>query len=263
MVFAVVLFALAVGAGLWWTIQHKAQSAKNHPAQQISTPARALAPPPQPVQAASQPLEEEPPVPFEAETTQSDIKKKLAVLPLVTSIRHWWSGASTVAVDLQDQVQYEAHRLTNPERIYVDLHDTALSSGLLGKTIDVGDELLVRVRIAQPMPGITRVVLETRGGSNFSVSLEPSPYRLVVEVRGVRFRSASASERKPVAPSPSAAANTAPPLSASDQLLRAQTPKFRIVLDAGHGGWDLGTVGRQGLLEKDLVLESWRGLENS
>jgi N-acetylmuramoyl-L-alanine amidase len=32
-------------------------------------------------------------------------------------------------------------------------------------------------------------------------------------------------------------------------------PRFRIVLDAGHGGWDLGTVGRKGLLEKDLVLD--------
>jgi N-acetylmuramoyl-L-alanine amidase len=27
------------------------------------------------------------------------------------------------------------------------------------------------------------------------------------------------------------------------------------VLDAGHGGWDLGTVGRKGLLEKDLTLD--------
>ena len=27
------------------------------------------------------------------------------------------------------------------------------------------------------------------------------------------------------------------------------------MLDAGHGGWDLGTVGREGLLEKTLVLE--------
>jgi N-acetylmuramoyl-L-alanine amidase len=27
------------------------------------------------------------------------------------------------------------------------------------------------------------------------------------------------------------------------------------VLDAGHGGWDLGTVGQHGLLEKDLVLD--------
>jgi N-acetylmuramoyl-L-alanine amidase len=30
---------------------------------------------------------------------------------------------------------------------------------------------------------------------------------------------------------------------------------MRIVVDAGHGGWDLGTVGRRGLLEKDVVLE--------
>jgi N-acetylmuramoyl-L-alanine amidase len=30
---------------------------------------------------------------------------------------------------------------------------------------------------------------------------------------------------------------------------------FQIVLDAGHGGWDLGTVGKKGLLEKDLVLD--------
>jgi N-acetylmuramoyl-L-alanine amidase len=41
----------------------------------------------------------------------------------------------------------------------------------------------------------------------------------------------------------------------SDQPLVAKSGKFRIVLDAGHGGWDLGTVGRQGLLEKDLVLD--------
>jgi N-acetylmuramoyl-L-alanine amidase len=37
--------------------------------------------------------------------------------------------------------------------------------------------------------------------------------------------------------------------------LRARVPKKRIVVDAGHGGWDLGTVGRKGLLEKDVVLE--------
>jgi len=35
----------------------------------------------------------------------------------------------------------------------------------------------------------------------------------------------------------------------------AHAGKFRIVLDAGHGGWDLGTVGRQGLIEKNLVLD--------
>jgi N-acetylmuramoyl-L-alanine amidase len=37
--------------------------------------------------------------------------------------------------------------------------------------------------------------------------------------------------------------------------LRAHAQKLRVVLDAGHGGWDLGTVGREGLLEKNLVLD--------
>jgi N-acetylmuramoyl-L-alanine amidase len=35
---------------------------------------------------------------------------------------------------------------------------------------------------------------------------------------------------------------------------------LHVVLDAGHGGWDLGTVGRKGLLEKDLVLDVVRRL---
>jgi len=35
----------------------------------------------------------------------------------------------------------------------------------------------------------------------------------------------------------------------------ARASGLRIVLDAGHGGWDLGTVGPTGLLEKDLVLD--------
>src|SRR4029077_7642205 len=86
--------------------------------------------------------------------------------PQVTGVRHWSSpGSSTVVIDLQDQVQYEAHRLTDPERIYFDLHDTELSAGLGGKSIEVGDALLVRIRVAQPTPGITRVVLETTGAS--------------------------------------------------------------------------------------------------
>src|SRR4029077_10542462 len=72
-------------------------------------------------------------------------------LPRVTGIRHWSSADSTtVVLDLQDQVQYEAHRLTGPDRIYFDLHDTGLAPELEGKTIDVGDGLLSRIRMAQP-----------------------------------------------------------------------------------------------------------------
>jgi N-acetylmuramoyl-L-alanine amidase/putative methionine-R-sulfoxide reductase with GAF domain len=183
--------------------------------------------------------------------------QELAKFPRVTGIRHWSSAdSSTVVLDLEDQVQYEAHRLTGPDRIYFDLHDTQLAPELLGKAIDIGDSLLNRVRVAQPVAGMTRMVLETRGDSNFSVSLEPNPYRLVVEVRKLGANSHGAVNLFPNAEAEkNRLAIVVPAPTKEDLRLRALVPKMRIVVDAGHGGWDLGTVGRRGLLEKDLVLE--------
>ena len=110
------------------------------------------------------------------------------------------------------------------------------------------------------MAGVTRVVLETRGASNFSVSLEPNPYRLVVQVRGMES-SQSQSNKIDLFPPVGRAEKNKGAFAAGvvangeNTQLRAHVSKFRIVLDAGHGGWDLGTVGRRGLLEKDVVLE--------
>ncbi len=191
---------------------------------------------------------------------------KLAVLPKVTGVRHWSSDmGSTVVIDMEDQVPYEVHRLMSPERIYFDLHDTVLPPELAGKTMDVGDFSLTRVRVAQPVAGVTRVVLDTKGGSNFSVSMESNPYRLVVELRGSE-KALAANQFAPKGTTPkltNASVDRAPsPLNAapvaalavkpSGQPLLARAGKFRIVLDAGHGGWDQGTVGRLGLTEKDL-----------
>src|ERR1700687_3301552 len=196
-------------------------------------------------------------------------ENKLATLPKITGVRHWSSSlGSTVVIDMEDQVPYEVHRLMSPERIYLDLHETVLSPELDGKTMDLSDVSLTRVRVAQPVAGVTRIVLDTKDGSNFSVSMESSPYRLVVELRGGK-KTLATNHLAPnhMTPNPTSASASATPvavkaapvaalaLKASDQPLPARTGRFRIVLDAGHGGWDLGTVGRQGLLEKDLVLD--------
>ena len=184
--------------------------------------------------------------------------QELSKFPRVTGIRHWSSAdSSTVVLDLQDQVQYEAHRLAGPDRIYFDLRDTQLTADLVGKSIEVGDTFVSRIRMAQPVAGMTRIVLETKANSTFSVSLEPNPYRLVVEVRRIGanpkgavnlFPNATDAEKNKLA-------IVVPPPTKEDIQLRTRVPKMRIVVDAGHGGWDLGTVGRRGLLEKDLVLE--------
>jgi N-acetylmuramoyl-L-alanine amidase/putative methionine-R-sulfoxide reductase with GAF domain len=183
--------------------------------------------------------------------------QELAKMPRITGVRHWSSAdSSTVVLDLEDQVQYEAHRLSHPDRIYFDLHDTSLAPELAGKTIEIGDTLLARIRVAQPSAGLTRVVLETKGNSNFSVSLEPNPYRLVVQVRKLGAETKSQVNLFPGADAgKDKLAIVVPPPTSEDLQLRARVPKMRIVVDAGHGGWDLGTVGKRGLLEKDLVLE--------
>jgi N-acetylmuramoyl-L-alanine amidase/putative methionine-R-sulfoxide reductase with GAF domain len=193
-----------------------------------------------------------------ASTNSENAAPESAKPTRITGVRHWSSAeSSTVVLDLEDQVQYEAHRLANPERIYFDLHDTSLAPDLEGRSIDIGDELLARVRLAQPVPGLTRLVLETKGNSSYSVSLEPNPYRLVVQVTKIGaapkaqinlFPGAEGAEREKQA-------IVVPPPTKQDLKLRALVPKLRIVVDPGHGGWDLGTVGRRGLLEKDLVLE--------
>jgi N-acetylmuramoyl-L-alanine amidase/putative methionine-R-sulfoxide reductase with GAF domain len=185
--------------------------------------------------------------------------QELSKFPRVTGVRHWSSSdSSTVVLDLEDQVQYEPGHLTNPDRVYFDLRDTQLAPDLVGKTFD-GDALLSHIRIAQPVPGMTRIVLEAKGSTMLSrpqVSLERDPYRLVIEVT-----KAGASPKGAVDLFPNAAddkskmAIVVPPPTREDLQLRARVPKMRIVVDAGHGGWDLGTVGRRGLLEKDLVLE--------
>ena len=178
----------------------------------------------------------------------------------MTGIYHVSSAdSSSVIIDMQGEVQYEAHRLGSPERIYFDLHDTSLAPGMFGKTIEIGDARLARVRIAQPRKGISRVVLETTGASDFSVSLQSNPYRLVVEIRKAGalehavpdLPKSRRSSRKPR----SCRRLLRGPQNKLEAQLRTRVPKFRLVLDAGHGGWDLGTVGRKGLMEKDLVLD--------
>ncbi len=105
--------------------------------------------------------------------------------PLVTGIRHWSTPDYTrVAIDLEQEVKYEAGRVPNPDRIFFDLHDTKLASTLVGKTFEVSDGFLRRVRIAQFHKGMVRVVLEVDDVSDYSAFLLPNPYRLIVDIHG-------------------------------------------------------------------------------
>jgi len=272
-------------------------------------------------------------------------------LTLVTGIRHWSTSTYTrVAIDLGDQVQFEAARVQNPDRIYFDLHNAHLAPELAGKSFAVSDGFLTRIRAAQISPGLTRVVLDVHDLKQYSAFLLPNPYRLIIDIHGIPDPHAktSAPTTKPVPPpvvapqtpgavevsslppmpvtgselaavsrDPSKVAGThhptsqpvvsnaappppdtfaasahadhpndpafnpkpavptvahtttpaaetpghpiaaAPPTSTGEtSLVRALGLKInRIVIDAGHGGHDSGTLGVGGIREKDVVLD--------
>lgn len=253
--------------------------------------------------------------------------------PLVTSIRHWSTPDYTrVAIDLENEVQYEAGRIAEPDRIFFDLHNTKLASELVGKTFDVEDGFLRKIRVAQFQPGLTRVVLEVNDLAEYSAFLLPNPYRLIVDIHGkapAKTEAVAAQGKEkpaPVAAKPEPAKPEAsrtskteasppqvevakkvepekpepapgtekevkatsrptsgptfeavaprsesqrkstlrqpapkeakPTASGEHSLVRALGLKIgRIVIDPGHGGHDTGTIGPDGLAEKDLVLD--------
>jgi N-acetylmuramoyl-L-alanine amidase len=106
-------------------------------------------------------------------------------LPRVTGIRHWSTPDYTrVAIDLESGVTFTSQRIANPDRIYFDLRDTKLASTLVGKSFDVDDGFLKKIRVAQFQPGRTRVVLEVDDLSDYDAFLLPDPYRLIIDIHG-------------------------------------------------------------------------------
>lgn len=294
-----------------------------------------------------------------ASTTATPRRK--GALALVGGIRHWSTPDYTrVAIDLGDEVQYEAARVPNPDRIFFDLHGTRLAQELSGKNFSVTDDgFLKKIRIAQFSNDVTRVVLDVNNVTEYSAFLLPNPYRLIIDIHGAdksrkpeqvasqpapkdehegvsrpssdpiveeqpapvpeksvapvssvpstiatqqrgthdvasvsaqpgKVRATSAPTSQPIAASvrPAEVAATdlpSPPVVEKKQrkgskrnavldepmghaatptaagetsLVRALGLKIgRIVIDAGHGGHDSGTIGVDGLMEKDVVLD--------
>jgi N-acetylmuramoyl-L-alanine amidase len=106
-------------------------------------------------------------------------------LPRVTGIRHWSTPDYTrVAIDLDGEVKYGSQRISHPDRIFFDLRDTKLASTLVGKTFEVDDGFLKKIRVAQFQPGRTRVVLEVDDLADYEAFLLPDPYRLIIDIHG-------------------------------------------------------------------------------
>ena len=151
--------------------------------------------------------------------TEAQTEGKRTSLTRVTGIRHWSTADYTrVAIDLDSEVKYEAGRVPDPDRIFFDLSDSRLASTLVGKSFDVQDGFLKKIRVAQYQPESTRVVLEVDDVAEYSAFLLPNPYRLIIDIHGREPRA-----RSQVAAAPPAGvaadeygARAAPPVAPSN-----------------------------------------------
>ena len=95
------------------------------------------------------------------------------------------NNCAQVIMDLGGRVQYQAARLSDPDRIYFDIEHARLSNELLRQPIDVpSGRCLKAVRVAQKRADVVRVVLDVAQAKDYSVSELAVPDRLVVEVYG-------------------------------------------------------------------------------
>jgi N-acetylmuramoyl-L-alanine amidase len=206
----------------------------------------------------------------------------------VRNVRHWTGREYTrIVIDLDEEVKYQEGRLEDPDRIYFDLQGARVTKDLADRRFHVGDGFLQQIRVGQFRNDVVRVVLDFQNVSQYNVFSLPDPYRLVVDILGQTPPTSSevavaAEAKDPVAPPPAPAPAPDEPSSpppAATQVAEATAPPdivrvpppprqegyslvqqlglaaSRIVIDAGHGGHDPGTMNNKGLREKDIVLD--------
>jgi N-acetylmuramoyl-L-alanine amidase len=121
----------------------------------------------------------------ESANDANDANARRSGLPRVTGVRHWSTPDYTrVAIDVEQEVKFGSQRISNPDRIFFDLRDTKLASTLVGKTFDVDDGFLKKIRVAEFQPGRTRIVLEVDDLASYDAFLLPDPYRLIIDIHG-------------------------------------------------------------------------------
>jgi N-acetylmuramoyl-L-alanine amidase len=183
-------------------------------------------------------------------SSYSEPPRRKGKLVQVSGVRHWSTSIYTrVAIDLGDEVQYEASRVPDPDRIFFDLHGTRLSPELTGKSVSVIDDgFLKRIRIAQFSNDVTRVVLDVSDVSDYSAFLLPNPYRLIIDIHG---RKPGAAANQQVAQAPTAATSdaiapkkqpAAPPAPSTPPPLQTTKPSATaIVTNQGPAATDTAT----------------------
>ncbi|TAL10261.1 MAG: N-acetylmuramoyl-L-alanine amidase [Nitrospirae bacterium] len=164
----------------------------------------------------------------------------------VTNLRVSQTGKRhRLVLDFAKPVAFTQERTSDPAMLVINLKNVALSNH--ARRIADSDKFPAEIAITQASPRQVRVVLDMEDISNVSLTRLSKPDRLVVDYVAQ-------------AATPVAAAKpriTLPPVSRqiTSAERQARLDIETIVLDPGHGGKDPGAIGRDGLAEKEVVLD--------
>ncbi|HET7206926.1 MAG TPA: AMIN domain-containing protein, partial [Terriglobales bacterium] len=112
-----------------------------------------------------------------ASTTTDEVAK-------VTAIQHYPTRqSSTVVIAVDGRATYHVHRLSHPERVYVDFNNATLAHELDGKSFAMGEPCLQKYRAGTRGPRLSRVTIETGGFCDYAAVLTRNPSALRLELQ--------------------------------------------------------------------------------
>lgn len=164
-------------------------------------------------------------------------------------------GVVRLVLDVQSVEGYSAFLLPNPYRLVIDVHGAAeTASNKLQSPLGMG-------RLAGDGPSSAPTTTAPMASEKVQVPVDRTSATTVADNMPSTSASAGVSTpplRQPhTLPVPIPPAIAASPTSDGDRsLTRTLGLKInRIVIDPGHGGYDTGTIGPHGLMEKNVCLD--------
>jgi N-acetylmuramoyl-L-alanine amidase len=175
------------------------------------------------------------------------------------------SGKTRIVFDLECPVEVISSQLVNPDRLMIEIRPKGTSLAALTATHSVtrsqrvdlsakrtatDSDLIAAVVAGKPSPTEASAEIADLDANVTRVSVPISTHAVASSSNEIAPRRTST---PPIAANAAAAKRDS---SGDRSLVRVFGLKLgRVVIDAGHGGKDTGTIGPNGLMEKELVLD--------
>ncbi len=178
----------------------------------------------------------------------------------VTSLEwHAEPHGLTLVIGLSGRPRMSRGAVKQTHAVYFDFADAHFAAGMANRFIHLSNPLVGEIELARFEPGVIRLALHERGDAQAVAMYFPNPSRMVISLQPgtapPATRRSLARVRSHPAPPLRIARAPRPLPDGRQDLSRALGLKVRrIVIDAGHGGFDTGAIGPNGLDEKTVTL---------